>query len=224
MNTRNFLALDLGAESGRAILGRIDGDQLKLNEVHRFSNNPVYIGNRFYWNPLSLFIEMKHGLAHVETTKNICLDAVGIDTWGVDFALLDKNDTLLDNPRNYRDDRTNGFPQKAFEEVTKVDIFAQTGIQFLKINTLYQLISMRDTTSLDLATTFLMMPDLFNFFLLVIKLPNSLMQQQRKCIIRILGLGLTIYSKDSDCRQTFYRILLSLALSLEACVAQYEKS
>ena len=164
MKTRNFLALDLGAESGRAILGSIDGDQLKLNEIHRFNNDPVYIGNRFYWNPLSIFVEMKHGLALAETSRNICIDAVGIDTWGVDFALLDKNDTLLDNPRNYRDDRTNGFPQQAFKEVSKKDIFAQTGTQFLKINTLYQLLSMRNTTSLDVATTLLMMADLFNFF------------------------------------------------------------
>ena len=127
------LALDLGAESGRAILGRLDGEHLILNEVHRFSNHPVYVGDRYYWNPLSLFTEMKNGLKIAETSYNIRLDAVGIDTWGVDFALLDKNDSLLDNPRNYRDPRTNGFPEKAFEEVSQSDIFAQTGIQFLNI-------------------------------------------------------------------------------------------
>ena len=164
MKTRNFLALDLGAESGRAILGRLDGEHLLLNEVHRFSNHPVYVGDRYYWNPLSLFTEMKNGLKIAETSYNIRLDAVGIDTWGVDFALLDKNDSLLDNPRNYRDPRTNGFPEKAFEEVSQSDIFAQTGIQFLNINTLYQLLSMRGSASLESANTLLMMADLFNFY------------------------------------------------------------
>ncbi|MEE3232550.1 MAG: rhamnulokinase family protein [Candidatus Latescibacterota bacterium] len=164
MKTRNFLALDLGAESGRAILGRIAGERLELNEVHRFSNHPVHVGNRYYWNPLSLFAEMKNGLAIAETSYNISLDAIGIDSWGVDFALLDKNDALLDNPRNYRDPRTDGFPQKAFEEVPRSDIFAQTGIQFLNINTLYQLLSMRGSACLDTANTMLMMADLFNFY------------------------------------------------------------
>ena len=164
MKTRNFLSLDLGAESGRAILGRIDGEHLELKEIHRFSNHPVHVGNRYYWNPLSLFAEMKNGLTIAETSHNICLDAAGIDTWGVDFALLDKNDALLDNPRNYRDPRTNGFPQRAFDEVPRSDIFAQTGIQFLNINTLYQLLSMRGSACLDAAKTFLMMPDLFNFY------------------------------------------------------------
>lgn len=164
MSKRTMLAFDLGAESGRAILGHFDGELLKLEEVHRFANGPVPIHNRLYWNPLGLFAQMKEGLARAANGRDGTLDSAGIDTWGVDFALLGPGDALLDNPRNYRDPRTDGLLEEAFSIVPREEIFAQTGIQFMKLNTLYQLLSMRGSPLLDQAHTLLLMGDLFNFF------------------------------------------------------------
>ena len=164
MNTRTMLAFDLGAESGRGILGHFDGEHLRLEEKHRFANEPVRILDRLYWNPLSLFSEMKQGLGLAAKTQGGALDSVGIDTWGVDFALLGPGDALLDNPRNYRDPRTDGLLEEAFSLVPREEIFAQTGIQFMKFNTLYQLLAMRSSPLLDQAHTLLLMGDLFNFF------------------------------------------------------------
>ncbi|MFT5373504.1 MAG: rhamnulokinase [Candidatus Latescibacterota bacterium] len=164
MTTRNLLAFDLGAESGRAILGRFDGERLTLEELHRFANNPVRLFDRLYWNPLGLFAEMKQGLALAARQQNISVDSVGIDTWGVDFALLGPDDALLDNPRNYRDPRTDGMLEQAFDRVPREEIFAHTGIQFMKLNTLYQLLSMRRSPLLEQAKTLLLMGDLFHFF------------------------------------------------------------
>ncbi|MGY8823881.1 MAG: rhamnulokinase [Candidatus Latescibacterota bacterium] len=164
MTTRNLLAFDLGAESGRAILGRFDGELLTLEELHRFANNPVRLFDRLYWNPLGLFAEMKQGLALAARQQNISVDSVGIDTWGVDFALLGPDDALLDNPRNYRDPRTDGMLEQAFDRVPREEIFAHTGIQFMKLNTLYQLLSMRSSPLLEQAKTLLLMGDLFHFF------------------------------------------------------------
>jgi len=164
-----MLAFDLGAESGRAILGHFDGEHLRLEEKHRFANGPVQIFDRLYWNPLSLFYEMKQGLGLSYKAQGGALDSVGIDTWGVDFALLGPGDALLDNPRNYRDPRTDGMLKKAFARVPREEIFAQTGIQFMKFNTLYQLLAMRSSPLLDQAQTLLLMGDLFNFFFTGVK-------------------------------------------------------
>jgi rhamnulokinase len=164
MKTRNLLAFDLGAESGRAILGRFDGERLTLEELHRFANNPVRLFDRLYWNPLGLFAEMKQGLALAARQQGLSVDSVGIDTWGVDFALLGPDDALLDNPRNYRDPRTDGMLEQAFSQVPRAEIFAHTGIQFMKLNTLYQLLSMRSSPLLEQAETLLLMGDLFHFF------------------------------------------------------------
>lgn len=159
-----MLAFDLGAESGRAIAGRFDGRRLQLEELHRFANGPVAVHDRLYWNPLGLFDEMKKGLALGARDAARPLDSVGIDTWGVDFALLGPGDALLDNPRNYRDPRTDGMLEAAFARVPRAEIFAHTGIQFMKLNTLYQLLSMRGSPLLEQAHTLLLMGDLFNFF------------------------------------------------------------
>ncbi len=159
-----MLAFDLGAESGRAIAGRFDGRRLQLEELHRFANSPVAIHDRLYWNALGLFDEMKKGLALGARDAARPLDSVGIDTWGVDFALLGPGDALLDNPRNYRDPRTDGMLEAAFARVPRAEIFAHTGVQFMKLNTLYQLLAMRGSPLLDQAHTLLLMGDLFNFF------------------------------------------------------------
>ena len=138
-----LLAFDLGAESGRAIVGNFDGQHLTLEELHRFANGPVAVFDRLYWDPLRLFAEMQQGLARFAREHGGDLAAIGVDTWGVDYALLDADDALLDNPRNYRDPRTDGMLEAALALVPRAEIFQHTGVQFMKINTLYQVFSQR---------------------------------------------------------------------------------
>jgi len=165
-HTVDLLAFDLGAESGRAILGRYDGDRLHLTEVHRFTNGPVRAPDGLHWDVRRLFEEVKRGLA-------LCRQhygppaSIGVDTWGVDFALLDRQGTLLGDPFHYRDSRTERVMEEAFKRVPREEIFERTGIQFMQINTLYQLFSMVLASSpvLERAHTFLTIPDLFNYWL-----------------------------------------------------------
>jgi len=161
-NTSDYLALDLGAESGRGLLGRFDGGRLTLDEVHRFPNGPVRMLDTLHWDVPRLFDEMKTALRRA-AAGGAALDGVGIDTWGVDFGLVGRGDTLLGNPVNYRDARTNGMMEAAFARVPRERIYEITGLQFLQINTLYQLLALRRMGSplLDAAETMLMMPDLF---------------------------------------------------------------
>ena len=161
-NTSDYLALDLGAESGRGLLGKFDGERLTLDEFHRFPNGPVKMLDTLHWDVPRLFDEMKTALRRA-SAGGARLDALGIDTWGVDFGLVGRGDTLLGNPVNYRDARTNGMMEAAFERVPRERIYEITGLQFLQFNTLYQLLAMRraDSPLLDAAETLLMMPDLF---------------------------------------------------------------
>jgi len=164
--SHNYLALDLGAESGRAIIGLLDDGNLSLDEVHRFSNGPVRLPDGLHWDVLRLWSEIKTGIA--SAVKNgTKLEGMGLDTWGVDFALLDKNNALLSNPFHYRDTRTDGMLDEAFKRMPRAEIFTNTGIQFMQINTLYQLLAMSVQKSplLDIAKTFVTMPDLFNYWL-----------------------------------------------------------
>jgi rhamnulokinase len=163
----NLLAFDLGAESGRAVIGRFDGERLRLEEVHRFPNGPVRVIDSLHWDALRLFEEIKRGIALCVRQAGRDIAGLGLDTWGVDFALLDRTGALLGNPYHYRDSRTEGMLEEAFRLVPKRDIFAATGVQFLKLNTLYQLLSMsaRKSPLLDAAQTLLMIPDLFNYWL-----------------------------------------------------------
>jgi len=164
--TTNFLAFDLGAESGRAVVGRFDGERLSLEEMHRFSNGPTRIHDHLHWNVLNLFTEMKQGLAKTVNQHGVELSAFGLDTWGVDFGLLDRSDNLIGNPYHYRDSHTDGMVEKAFEIVPRVEIFEQTGIQFMQLNTLFQLLALAQQKSpvMEIADSLLMMPDLFNFW------------------------------------------------------------
>jgi len=164
---RAFLAIDLGAESGRAILGTFDGDMLGTEEIHRFPNQPVRVCGRLYWDVLRLFGEIEHALGICAARDDIALESVGVDTWGVDFALLGPTGHLLENPVHYRDPRTDGMMDDVFTRVPREDVFETTGIQFMQINTLYQLRAMAKAKSpvLDVADRLLMMPDLFNYFL-----------------------------------------------------------
>ena len=162
-----YLALDLGAESGRAMLGTVDGKLLRLSEVHRFSNGPVRLADGLHWDVLRLWTEIKAGLALALRQMGTELAGIGLDTWGVDFALLDRDGGLISNPYHYRDNRTDGMLEQAFQRVPREEIFAQTGIQFMQINSLYQLFSMVRSRSraLEMAETFLTVPDLFNYWL-----------------------------------------------------------
>lgn len=164
---QTYLAFDLGASSGRAVIGRFDGKVVELEEIHRFANGPVSVAGGLYWDALRLYEEMLAGLRKCVQISGPELAGIGIDTWGVDFALLDGSDELLGNPRCYRDNRVQGMMDRAFSRVSRKEIFEQTGLQFLEINTLYQLLSLVETNAphLRMARTFLMMPDLFNFWL-----------------------------------------------------------
>ena len=164
--TQKFLAFDLGAESGRGVLGHLDGEHLKLEELHRFPNGGVRVLNSLHWNVLRLWNEIKQTLS-ICARKGTDLMGIGINTWGVDFALIGRDDTLLGLPYHYRDPRTDGMLEEAFRHLPRKEIFERSGCQFLQINTLYQLLSMVVHASplLEVAETFLMIPDLFNFWL-----------------------------------------------------------
>jgi rhamnulokinase len=164
--SHQYLAIDLGAESGRAMLADLAGHQLKLQEVHRFPNIPVNLPTGLYWNTLGLFQEIVAGLrAAARLTAR--LESVAIDTWGVDFGLLGADGALIDNPRHYRDARTAGLPDEMFATVPRSEIFAATGIQFMELNSLYQLWAVHRQAPwlLAQAKALLFMPDLFNYFL-----------------------------------------------------------
>ena len=165
--TAKFLACDLGAESGRALIGHFDGDRLHLEELHRFPNGPVRVLDSLHWDVLHLWSEIKHGLGLAANAYGDRLVSIGLDTWGVDFGLLAADDTLLGNPFHYRDGRTDGMMDEAFKIVSRTEIYEATGIQFMQLNSLYQLLAMVQAGSpvLDAANTFLTMPDLFNFWL-----------------------------------------------------------
>ena len=166
-HSANFLAIDLGASNGRVVLGTWDGQRFDLHELHRFANGPVNVLGNLHWDPLQLWAEIKIGLARYGQQYSQPLTGIGLDTWGVDFALLDKAGRMLGNPFHYRDARTDGMMELAFERAGRATIFRQTGIQFMQINTLYQLLSMvaRHDPQLAAAETLLMTPDLFNYWL-----------------------------------------------------------
>jgi len=161
---RSFLALDLGAESGRAVVGRLRGSVLDLEVVHRFPNIPVRVPGGLHWDVLRLFQEMKDGLRLASRDSELA--SLGLDTWGVDFALLDRAGALLANPHHYRDSRTDGKMEEVFAIVPREEIFRTTGIQFMQLNTLYQMYALKQSSPhlLDAAATIVMIPDLFNYW------------------------------------------------------------
>jgi len=162
-----FVAVDLGAESGRVLAGKLSDGKFELEELHRFPNGPVRVGEHIYWDVLRLWTEVKNGLAVAVQKFGNQVVSVGVDTWGVDYALLDEKDELVGNPYHYRDKRTEGMFEVAFQKVPRDEIYRRTGIQFMRLNTLFQLLSMvvQKSPQLRIAKTFLMMPDLFHFWL-----------------------------------------------------------
>jgi rhamnulokinase len=182
--TANFLAFDLGAESGRAVVGHFDGSRLALTEVHRFVNGPVRVFDTLYWDTLRLWCETKQGLAKAVHDHGAQLASLGLDTWGVDFGLLDRQGGLVGNPVHYRDSRTDGMLEEAFRRVPREDIFQATGIQFMQINTLYQLLAMGvgGSSALAAADLLLMMPDLFNYWLAGRKVSERTIASTSQCL------------------------------------------
>ncbi|MBR1558786.1 MAG: rhamnulokinase [Clostridia bacterium] len=162
----NLLGFDFGASSGRAMLGVFEDGKLTLEEIHRFSNDPVQLCGRFVWDVPRLFYEMKQALLKV-ARAGVKLDAIGIDTWGVDFGMLDKNGRLLGLPMHYRDERTSGMREKVREIIPDVELFARTGTAYNTFNTIYQLYAMKceGDPILDQATDLLFMPDLLAYLL-----------------------------------------------------------
>lgn len=163
--TKRVLAIDFGASSGRAILGTFDGGKITLEEVHRFSNDPVKIGDTMYWDVLRLFYEIKQGI--VKAAQAGGFDSIGIDTWGVDFGLIDEFGCLLENPVHYRDERTKGLIEECAETVSNEEFYNATGIQFMELNTVYQLYALKKHRPhmLERADKILFMPDLFGYLL-----------------------------------------------------------
>lgn len=162
----HHLAFDLGASSGRAILGTFDGSRLAMEEVHRFTNGPVRLLGHWHWDVLGLFKSIRSGLAGAAAAGKR-IDSIGIDTWGVDFGLLSKGGDLIGQPYHYRDARTKAMMKAAFERVSRDHIYSRTGIQFMQLNTIYQLLAVtrQHPDLLEAADRLLFMPDLLHYWL-----------------------------------------------------------
>ena len=163
----HFLAIDLGAESGRAILGSLTDNKLALTEIHRFPNVPVRLPDGLHWDILRLWTDIKDALALAVRKCGKQALSIGADTWGVDFGLLDRRGALIGNPYHYRDNRTDGMMDEAFRRMPREKIFDLTGIQFMQLNTLYQLLALvvGKSPALEIAENFLTIPDLLNYWL-----------------------------------------------------------
>lgn len=161
---KKVLAFDFGASSGRAMLGSFDGERIKLEEIHRFSNDPVVINKTMYWDILRLMHEIKQGLIKAKVYD---FESIGIDTWGVDFGLLDQKGNLLENPVHYRDIRTQGMLEESFKKISKERFYKITGNQFMELNTVFQLLSLvkERPELLERVDKMLLMPDLMNYML-----------------------------------------------------------
>lgn len=162
---QRYLALDLGAESGRGVVGTFDGATVALQEVHRFPNGPVRLGDTLYWDLPRLFAEGRTAIGRAAEGGPIA--SLGVDAWGVDFGLIGVDGNLVGLPVHYRDARTNGKIESVYSRVPQSDVFAQTGIQTMPINTLFQLASIAEQSPrlLEAAKTLLFIPDIFHYFL-----------------------------------------------------------
>ncbi len=166
MKNKSFLAFDLGATSGRSILGTLENNRLQMKELTRFPNQMLQIGNHFHWNIYSLFEHFKAALAAAKQ-EDVEISSIGIDTWGVDFALIAKDGTILGAPYAYRDPHTDGMPAKYFEIVSREKVYGLTGIQVMNFNSLYQLFALKQANNslLEAASEMLFMPDALSYLL-----------------------------------------------------------
>ncbi|MDQ0338691.1 rhamnulokinase [Caldalkalibacillus uzonensis] len=205
------LAYDLGATSGRAVVGRFNGERLDIKEIHRFANDPVQVGSHLYWDILRIYHELQLGLLKCKYAGYDHISSMAIDSWAIDFGLLGKNDELLGNPYHYRDPQTAGMMEEVSQIISKKELFSRTGIQFMPINTIYHLYAMRKAGSpiLDQAEHLLMIPDLLRFFLTgekqseftnatTTQLFNARSKQWDQHIIEALGLPGHIFGEVSQ--------------------------
>lgn len=163
-----MLAIDLGASSGRGIVGSFDGKKLAIEEIHRFSNDVVNLGGSLHWNMLGLFQDIKLAIRNCALSENKDIKSIAIDTWGVDYGLLDKDGKLLENPYCYRDTRTvDGIMEEVYKVIPKEELYAITGTQFINFNTIFQLYSVLKNRphALENAKDLLFTPDLLKYFL-----------------------------------------------------------
>ena len=167
MASKAYLAVDMGASSGRHVVGRFDGRKITLEEVYRFENGAVDVAGNLHWDLLGQWSHVLAGIRAAGARVDGPIESMGVDTWGVDFGLLGKDDLLLGNPYHYRDSRTDGMMEQAMSVAPREEIFRHSGLQFMQFNTLFQLFAMKQANSplLDVAQTLLMMPDLFHWLL-----------------------------------------------------------
>jgi len=167
MSSHRYLAFDLGAESGRAVVGTLKDGRLSLEEIHRFANEPVEVCGTLHWDILSLYNNILKGMREYVKLYGDSVDGIGIDTWAVDFALFGNDGRLLQNPVCYRDKRTEGMVDKALEKMTAMELYEETGLAILSIHTLFQFLALRSSDSpvLSMATDYLMMPSALGYFL-----------------------------------------------------------
>jgi sugar (pentulose or hexulose) kinase len=164
---KKYIAVDLGAESGRVMLGSVSAERLALEEIHRFGNGPIEDNSSLRWDFNKLLSEIKTGIGKAAKSAGAQVWGIGIDSWGVDFGLLDADGELIENPYHYRDSQTNGMMDKAFKLMSKREIYENTGVQFMQLNSLYQLLAMRINNSVALAkaANLVFIADLFSYFL-----------------------------------------------------------
>lgn len=164
---RRYIAFDLGASNGRGILGRFDGERLAIEAVHRFDNRPVELNGRFFWDILGLYQNILAGLVKMRQAYSGEFASLGVDTWGCDFALLDRQGKLAGNPYSYRDPHSRGIFSQAFQRMSREQVFRYTGLQFMELNSLYQLYAMlvHQDPILEQAAHFVMVPDLLHYWL-----------------------------------------------------------
>lgn len=171
---RHILAFDFGASSGRSVLGMFDGETITLKEIKRFANDPVHVNNTLYWDVLRLFYELKESIVIVKQTYGH-IDSIGIDTWGVDFGLIDSYGELITNPVHYRDKRTQGQVTQALTKLSKQELYQATGNQIMELNTAFQLLALKKKQPhlIEQTASILLMPDLFNYFLTGVMLTDE---------------------------------------------------
>lgn len=164
---KNYIAIDLGASSGRVLLGSLDDGIVTLTELSRFDNTPVMANGFFYLDILRIYHEVKKGLSNYANRFKEPLSGIGIDTWGVDFGLINSDGELISNPYHYRDDQTDAYPKKAYDLMSHEKLYGETGIAALQFNTIYQIMAMRDRKSAnyDVSETALFIPDLLCYML-----------------------------------------------------------
>lgn len=164
---KRYIAIDLGAESGRVILGAVSSDKLDMQEIHRFDNGPMKEDGSLRWDFNGLFSEIKTGIAEAVRQSKGQISGIGVDSWGVDYGLLDENEQLIESPYHYRDSRTDGMMEKAFELMDKRSIYEKSGLQFMQFNTVYQLLAahLGSSQALARARKLLFIADLVSYYL-----------------------------------------------------------